>query len=100
MRVMSANDDHRERARKLLAAISADPQHGDHRLTAMAAVAEAVLAVADELHLAREHLTVRLLPPEPPARPGTNYVEGTTPPPEGTDAYEGRVRRAQGPGTA
>lgn len=59
MRVMSANHDHRERAGELLAAIAADPQRNlEH--AAMAAIAEAMLAVADELDDLRELLTMRL----------------------------------------
>jgi hypothetical protein len=56
--------DHHARAEELVAAITADG-HPDLQLTARAAVAEAVLAVADEVAELRELLTARL-----PAGPG------------------------------
>lgn len=56
--------DHRGRAEGLVAAITPDPPR-NLELTAHAAVAEAALAVADELAKLRELLEERL--PEPPS---------------------------------
>lgn len=61
--------DYHGRVEELVAAISTD-EHRDLELTALAAVAEAVLAVADELAELRELLTVRLpLGPGAPSAP-------------------------------
>ena len=67
MRVMSAtHDHHRKRAGELLAAIAADTNR-NLEVTAVAAVAEAMLTVADQLDELRELLTGRL--PAQPAMP-------------------------------
>jgi len=69
---MSANHDHhRKPAGELLAALAADT-HRNPELTAMAAVAEAVLTVADQLDELRELLTVKL--PAQPAIPDKTIV--------------------------
>ena len=61
---MAEQRDHHRRAKELVAAITADA-HRDPELTALAAVAEAVLAVADELAELRPFLASRLsLTPE------------------------------------
>jgi hypothetical protein len=61
--------DYHGRAEELVAAITTD-EHQDLELTALAAVAEAVLAVADEVAELRELLTVRLpLGPGAPSAP-------------------------------
>jgi hypothetical protein len=68
MTTMPANHDHRERAEALLADI-ANHEHIGHQLTATAAIAEAMLAVADELEELRAMLRVR--PPGPSEPPRT-----------------------------
>jgi hypothetical protein len=60
--------DHRGRAEELVTAITADPTR-HLELAAQAAVAEAMLAVADELAELRQLLTKRLPPPPPLQRP-------------------------------
>jgi hypothetical protein len=67
MKAMPANRDHHERAEELLADIAGEA-HTDRELTAMAAVAEAVLAVADVPEELGALLSVR--PSEPPGPPG------------------------------
>lgn len=70
--------DHRGRAEELVAAVTADADR-DLELTGLAAVAEAALAVADELAGLRELLTVKLsagpgAPSVPPWAPGAPSV--------------------------
>jgi hypothetical protein len=66
MTAIPAKRDHRERAEELLAAVAAQEDTG-RELTAMAAIAEAMLAVADELEALRALTSVR--PPGPTERP-------------------------------
>ena len=56
---MTEQRDQHERARELLTAVTADP-HRDLELTAMAAVAAAILAIADELSQLRSILGMKL----------------------------------------
>jgi hypothetical protein len=70
--------DHRGRAEELVAAITADADR-DLQVTALAAVAEAALAVADELAGLRELLALKpppgpSAPPVPPWEPGAPRV--------------------------
>ena len=67
MKAKPASRDHRERAEELLADIAGEA-HTDRELTAMAAVAEAVLAVADVPKELGALLSVR--PSKPPGPPG------------------------------
>jgi hypothetical protein len=70
MTVMPASRDHRERAEGLLADIAAHQHPGDE-FTPMMAIAEAVLAVADELEELRALMGARpSVPPGPPRTPG------------------------------
>jgi hypothetical protein len=62
--------DHHGRAEELIAAISASG-HPDLQLTALAAIAETALAVADEVAGLRELLTVK--PPPGPSAPSEPF---------------------------
>ena len=77
--------DYHERTEELVAALTTN-ENQDLEVTALAAVAEAVLAVADELAGLRELLTVRLplgpgapsapfqVPAPPPVPPGPGVI--------------------------